>query len=227
MGKEVFCLQGQLDFTTESRRFPPDDLPLLTASIRLPRWDGTGGRRFDRYYAAYGRAFFSYCQNELLPRAMAALELARQNGGALPEWTVSLDTVVTLQREDLLSLYTDTVERGDGRRLVLRRADTWDLTSGTPLPLGAFFPADLLWKRRLLGAVAQQIRQQQELGVALYRPDWRRAIRTAFSGDHFYLTERQLCLFYQMYAIAPPVEGIPVFPIPYDPGRGPRLPEQM
>ena len=225
MDKEVFCLQGQLDFTTESRCFPPDDLPLLTASIRLPRWNGTGGRRFDRYYAAYGRAFFSYCQQELLPRVTAALALAQQNGGALPEWQITLDTTVTLERPDLISLYTDSVERGEGRRLVLRRGDTWDLSAGTPVPLSDFFPGDLLWRRRLLQAVAEQIQRQQELGIALYRPDWRRCLRTAFSADHFYLTEEHLCLFYQMYAIAPPVEGVPVFSIPYDARQGPRLPE--
>lgn len=219
-------MQGQLDLTTETRRFPPDDLPLLTAEARLPRWDGTGGRRFSRYYAACRQAFFSYCQNEVLPRARAALEQARQSGGPLPEWTVSLDTAVTLEREDLLSLYTDTVERCGGRPLVLRRADTWDLAAGTPLALSELFPADLLWKRRLLQAAAEQVRQQQEQGTALYRSDWRRRLRTAFSADHFYLTEQHLCLFYQMYAVAPAVEGIPVFSIPYDPHRGPRLPEQ-
>ena len=217
-------MQGQLDYTTNTRRFPPDDLPLLTASLRLPRWDGPGGSRFNRYYAAYGRAFFSYCQSELLPRAVSALELARGCGGPIPEWTVTLDTVVTLQREDLLSLYTDTVERSGGRPLILRRADTWDLARGSPLPLSDLFPGQSLWKGRLLRSVAQQIRQQQEQGTALYRPDWRRHLHTAFSGDRFYLTEDRLCLFCQMYAIAPPVEGIPVFSIPYDAEKGPRLP---
>jgi len=218
-------LQGQLDFTAETRRFPPDDLPLVTAEVRLPRWDGTDSRRFDRYYAACRRAFFSYCQNEVLPRARAALDLARQTGAPLPEWTISLDTVVTLERPDLLSLYTDTVERCGGRPLVLRRADTWDLTGGMPVALSELFPAGALWRHRLLQAAAEQIRQRQEQGLALYRSDWRRRLRTAFSADHFYLTEQHLCLFYQMYAVAPPVEGVVVFPIPYDPRRGPRLPE--
>lgn len=218
-------MQGQLDFTTESRCYPPDDLPLLTARLRLPRWDGTGGKRFDRFYAAYGRAFFSYCQTVLLPQARAALELARQNGGALPEWEIALDTVVTLQREKLISLYTDTVERCGGRRLVLRRSETWDLSDGSPVPLSRLFPGDARWRGKLLRAAAGQIRQQQEQGTALYHPDWQRRLRTAFSADRFYLTEHALCLFYQMYAIAPAMEGIPVFSLPWDGENGPRLPE--
>ena len=218
-------MQGQLDFTTESRTFPPDDLPLVSARLRLPRWDGTGGARFNRFYSAYGRAFFSYCQSILLPQARSALELARQNGGALPEWDISLDTVVTLQREGLLSLYTDTAERCDGRRLLLRRSETWDLSDGSLLPLSRLFPGENRWRRRLLRAAADQIRRQQELGVARYHPDWQRRLRTAFNADRFYLTEQGLCLFYQMFAIAPAVEGIPVFTLPWDAENGPKLPE--
>jgi hypothetical protein len=218
-------LQGQLAFTTESQAFPPDDLPLLTARLRLPRWDGSGGERFDRFYRAYRRAFFSYCRGVLLPQAQAALASARENGGALPEWEILLDTVITLQRDDLVSLYTDTVERCGGRRLVLRRSETWDLSDGSLVPLSRLFPGNARWRGKLLRAAADQIRQQQEQGTALYHPDWQRRLRTLFSADRFYLTEQSLCLFYQMYAIAPAVEGIPVFPLPWGGDDGPRLPE--
>lgn len=224
MGKEVFCLQGQLDFFTEERQFPPDDLPLLTARVRLPRWDGQDGRRFDLYYTAYARAFFSYCLHTLLPRATEALALSRQSGGAIPDWHITLDTNVTLHTDRLVSLYTDTVEQTDGRRLVVRRADTWDLAENTPLPPTQLFPGVSVPRRRLLGDVTDQILRRQEQGLAAYNLDWRRAIRAAFSADHLYLTPEHLCLFYQMYTIAPALEGIPVFRIPYDEKRGPRLP---
>ena len=216
-------MQGQLDFTTESCTFPQDDLPLLTARLRLPRWDGSGGTRFDRFYRSYGHAFFSYCQKVLLPRAQSALELARENGGALPEWDIQLDTVVTLQRESLLSLYTDTAERCGGRRLTLRRSETWDLSDGSLLSLSQLFSGGSSWRSRLLRNAADQIRQQQELGVARYHPDWQRRLRTAFSADHFYLTEQGLCLFYQLYSIAPAAEGIPVFTLPWNEESGPKL----
>lgn len=218
-------MQGQLVFTDECRSFPPDDLPLLTARLRLPRWEGEGGGAFDRYYAAYGRAFFSYCQADLLPQARQALALAQECGGPLPEWRIDLDTVVTWHENGFLSLCTDTVERSSGRRLVLRRSETWDLADGSLVPLSRFFPAGSRWRRALLAAVSAQIREQQRQGIALFHPDWQRRVRTAFSGDRFYLTEQGLCLFYQMYAIAPAAEGIPVFCLPWDDDRGPRLPK--
>ena len=217
-------MQGQLDFFTAERQFPPDDLPLLTAQLRLPRWNGQGGKRFDRYYAAYARAFFSYCRHTLLPRATQALALAQQSGGAIPDWHIALDTVVTLHTDRLLSHYTDTVEQTEGRRLVIRRADTWDLAENTPLAPTRLFPGVSVPRRRLLRAVTEQILRQQEQGTASYHPDWRRAIRAALSTDHLYLTQEHLCLFYQMYTIAPALEGIPVFRIPYDEKYGPHLP---
>ena len=216
-------MRGQLAFTEECRSYPPDDLPLLTARLRLPRWDGTGGRAFDRYYAAYGRAFFSYCRRDLLPRAAEALALARETGGALPEWRIELDTTVTWDKDGLLSLRTDTVERCPGRRL-LRRSETWALADASLVPLSRFFPERTRWRRTLLSAAAAQIRSQQQQGVALYLPDWQHRLRAAFSADRFYLTEKGLCLFYQMYSIAPAAEGIPVFCLPWDSEAGPRLP---
>lgn len=225
MCKEVFCLQGKLDFTTESRTYPPDDLPLLTAWLRLPRWDGTGGARFDRFYRAYAHAFFSYCQGVLLPQAQSALVSARQNGGALPEWVIRLDTTVTLLQGDLLSLYTDTAEQCGGRRLLLRRSETWTLSDGSLLSIDSLFPGGKSWRRQLLCAAADQIRQQQEQGISCYHPDWQHRLRASFKADRFYLTEQGLSFFYQMYAIAPAAEGIPVFTLLWDKDHGPRLPE--
>ncbi len=175
MSKGVFILQGELEFTTETRRYPPDGLPLLTAEIRLPTGSGNRCRAFERYYAAYRRAFFSYCEGDVFPRARAALEAARQTGGALPEWTVTLDTRVTLQREDLVSLCTDTVERTGGRPLVLRRAEAWDLTRCALLTPADLFPAEPHWKRRLLGAAAESfLLHAPAAGARRRRPRGRR-----------------------------------------------------
>lgn len=224
MGKEVFCLQGQLDFIIERRTFPPDDLPLLTAQLRLPHWAGTGGKRFNRFYHAYSCAFFTYCQSILLPQAQAMLKQAVQGEGTLPEWDIRLDTAVTLQQDGLVSLYTDTIERCGGRPLSLRRSETWDISDGSLLPLKQLFPGGIRWRQRLLQAAAEQIHYQQEQGIARYHPDWKRRLRAAFNPDHFYLTEQGLRLFYQMYAIAPAAERIPVFAFPWDTVQGPRLP---
>ena len=52
--------------------------------------------------------------------------------------------------------------------------------------------------------------------IRRYAEGWRRRLRRSLSPLNFYLTEEGLAFFYPMYAIAPAVEGIPVFTVPYD-----------
>jgi hypothetical protein len=201
--------------------FCEEEVPLLTAAAQLPHWDGRGGRPFNRYYRSYSRAFLHYCREELFPQVRQQYRQARESGGPLPRWQVTLDTAVTLETPRLLSLYTDSIERGGPQRAVLRRGDTWDLRWGCPMALPEFFPARSGWRRRLAEAAAAQIQQEEAQGISLYYPDWPRRLRRAFSPRNFYLTEEGLCFFYQMYAIAPAAEGIPTFCLPYDAGQGP------
>ena len=112
-----------------------------------------------------------------------------------------------------------------GRTVLLRRGDTWDLASGYPVALSAFFPRRSGWKRRLLDAAEAEIQQQEQAGAARYHEGIRRLLRRHFNPQNYYLTPEGLAIFYPMYAIAPAAEGIPVFTVPY--GRsGPALPSR-
>ena len=79
------------------------------------------------------------------------------------------------------------------------------------------------WKRRLLTLAAQEIQRQETAGYARYLDGWLRRLRQQFNPMRFYLTPEGLAFFYPMYAIAPAMEGIPVFTLPYGQG-GPALP---
>ena len=70
---------------------------------------------------------------------------------------------------------------------------------------------------------AQEIQRQETAGYARYLDGWRRRLRQQFNPIRFYLTPEGLAFFYPMYAIAPAMEGIPVFTLPYGQG-GPALP---
>ena len=198
-----------------------EDIPVLYTEAQLPHWTGKGGKHFNRYYLACERTFERYCTQELYPQAESACRQAVESAGALPQWHASLLPTITQETPDLLSLYIDTAETDGIHRTVLRRGDTWDLRRGLPAALSDFFPAHTPWRRRLLELAAQEIEAQETQGIALYHEDWRRKLHSAFHSHHFYLTEKGLCFFYQMYAIAPAVEGTPTFCLPYDPEQGP------
>jgi hypothetical protein len=208
-------------FTAE-RTWTVEDVPVLTASVSLPQPAMTAdrtARRIRWYYQTQYRAYLRYCEKWLLPQAKAEYRAALAASGPLPSFRAELGYHVTYQQNGLLSLYTQSREVTlPGRTLVTRRGDTWDLALGYPVPLSSFFLPRSPWRRQLLDLAAEDIRRQERAGMARYHEHWPQALRRTFNAQNYYLTGEGLTFFYPMYAIAPAVEGIPVFTLPY--GKG-------
>ena len=205
--------------------FCADDLPRLTAQAVLPCREGKKGGRFNRYYRACADSFHRTCQHELFPRAEAAYCRALEDAAPIPQWQAQLTTVITLQREHLISLRSDTRVTGMPQRYAACRGDTWDLRRGLLLSLPDCFPPHASWRRQLLELAAAQIENWETQGIARYHDSWRGTLHKAFHAHRFYLTEEGLCFFFPMSSIAPAAEGIPTFCLPYDTSSGPFIPD--
>lgn len=205
--------------------FCEDDLPLLTAHADLPQITGRGSHRFNRYYHACAATFERWCRHKIFPQAQQLYRQALDSAAPIPQWHATLQTVITLHKDNLLSLYTQTTLTGMHPRTILRHADTWDLRRGLPITAAECFPPRAPWRALLLREAAQQIRQQESQGIALYDPQWHKKLRRHFRPQQFYLTEEGLCFFFPLSAIAPAVEGIPTFCLPYSSETGPFLPQ--
>lgn len=203
--------------------FCEDGLPLLTANAQLPQVSGHS--RFNRYYAACATAFERWCRHEIFPQAQLLYQQALTNAAPLPQWHAALQTVITFQKDSLLSLYADITLTGTPQRTLLRRADTWDLRHSLPVTIADLFPPHTPWRSMLLREAAQQIGQQEAQGVALYDPQWRQKLRRYFHPQQFYLTSDGLCFFFPLCTIAPAAEGLPSFSLPYNRETGPFLPK--
>ena len=201
--------------------FCADEVPLLTAQALLPHWENRSSGRFNRYYRACCDSFQRLCRQELFPRAESAYYRARENASPIPQWQAQLSTTITLRRDHLISLHTDTQVVGMPRPYTARRGDTWDLQHQLPLPLSLFFPAGTNLRRRLCDAAAQEIARQEADGLARYYPGWERMLPRAFRPQRFFLSEEGLHFFFPLHAIAPAVEGCPTFFVPYDREKGP------
>ena len=201
------------------REWTVEGIPVLSARVSLPRPaeadHDKGLRRIGRYYRQFCRSYIRYCERFLYPQAAEAFRQAAAAGSALPQYTAQLSYRVTCNQSGLWSLYADSRERGLLPRPV-RRGDTWDLRTGAPVPLGDFFPGRTALRRTLPDFAEAEIRRQLESGSAAYREDWRRQLHKAFSAGNFYVTPEGLHFFYQMYALAPAVEGIPDFFLPWE-----------
>lgn len=206
-----------------------EGIPVLSARLSLPRPTAGAGRkvlhRLERYYRQFGASYLRYCQEFLYPQAAAAFAQAAAVGAPLPQFSAKVSHRVTWNENGLWSLYLDAVERG-GVPLTVRRGDTWDLSTGTPVPLVEFFPGRTSPRKLLPALATEEIQRQTEAGNAVYREDWRKLVRRAFSGGNYYLTPEGLCFFYQMYALAPAAEGVVVFSVPWE-GGGVCLPQRF
>ena len=212
---------------TTEREWTVEEIPVLTAAVSLPEPVPAAdriSRRIRRYYQLQCRSFLRYCEAYLLPLAAAEYRAALAASQPLPRFHAELTYQVTYNEGGLWSLYTQSREQGPGgQTALLRRGDTWDLASGYPVALSALFPRRSGWRRRLLEAVEAEAAQRMAAGVSQYHEGVRRRLRQYFNPQNFYLTGEGLAVFYPMYAIAPAMEGIPVFTIPYGRG-GPALP---
>ena len=212
---------------TTEREWTVEEIPVLTAAVSLPEPVPAAdriSRRIRRYYQLQCRSFLRYCEAYLLPLAAEEYRAALAASQPLPRLHAELSYQVTYNEGGLWSLYTQSREQGPGgQTALLRRGDTWDLASGYPVALPALFPRRSGWKRRLLEAVEAEAARRAAAGVSQSHEGLRRRLRQYFNPQNFYLTGEGLAVFYPMYAIAPAMEGIPVFTIPYGRG-GPALP---
>ena len=200
------------------REWTVDEIPALSAAVSLPEPVPAAdkvSRRIRRYYQLQCRSFLRYCESVLLPQAEAEVRAALAASRPLPKFHAELSYRITYNEGGLWSLYTQSRESGPGgTALLLRHGDTWDLASGYPVPLRAFFPKRSGWRRRLLEAAEAEALQRQAAGVSRYHEGVRRKLRRHFNPQNYYLTADGLAFFYPMYAIAPAAEGIPVFLAP-------------
>lgn len=207
---------------TAEREWTVDGIPVLRATVSLPRPGeeaGRAARRIRRFYQLQARSYLRYCENWLFPRAAAEYRHALEVSGPLPCCTAALTYRITCCQEGLWSLHTDSRECLGGRPEVLRRGDTWDLATGYPLPLTAFFPRREPVRRTLLALAEEEIARQEAAGIARYHDKWRQKLRRSFNRENFFLTPEGLAVFWQMYAIAPAAEGIPTFILPFGQGN--------
>ena len=227
MEKKEYCFGEDL---RQEKAWEEDGIPVLHATVTLPQLTATmrRARRFDRYYRHLCRAYFAYCEQMLLPWAKAQCKAALDTSAAWTHTLCEMSYRITLHEGDIVSLCIDARETNNPvPRLVLRRADTWDLSAMLPMPMGEFFPKHAAYRKRLVALAREAAQTQMAQGVAVYDEAYRILLRRAFSSRNYYLTDAGLCFFYPMYAVAPSAEGIVTFTAPYDAEHGPFAPSML
>lgn len=224
-------LSESAPFTLEEteRVWTAEEIPVLTATLSIPQWPkGTKNRailRLNRYYRQCAQSFLAYCNRFLYPQALADFQQACETGTPLNCGKARLNCCVTCTAENILSLYLDCTEwAGTAHAATLRRGDTWDLSSGSPVSARDCFPRGAQIRKRCLEAAREVCARQAAEGLCVYAPDLSLRLRRYLNLRNFYLSEEGFHFFYQMYAIAPAIEGVPTFFLPFSQEAGPHWP---
>ena len=176
---------------------PPDLAPPPGAPRRAERWC----RRLEA-------AWMKRWQGPLYRRACAALGEARAASRPFQPWQAALAGTWT-EGEGILCLRWEAAETVNGRRCALWGSALWSLPRGAPVAA-----AELLgrgWKRWARAQVSAQIQTRLDSGQSLFYPDWRRRLGRQIREEHLFWTGEGWALFCPTCALAPALEGTPVF----------------
>ena len=195
-----------------SRSFLREGRNVLSLEAGLP--EVSGAAPMNAYYRRLFRRLADYCEGELLP------ELPEDQ----PPLLLKLDYRVTLLTPELLSLSLE-LHRRDGRPMPAARfAAVWSRSSGVPLPLRAFFPQPLGFRRQLREWLRGEALGRLRSGYCLYDPEQAERAGKLFFPRNFYAAEKGLVLFFPPLTLGSAAEGIPEFCLPWD-EAGPRIPQ--
>mgnify|MGYP000847677751 FL=1 len=202
---------------------------LCSVLIKQPVFEGDvrsfALRRINQYYERFSRKLLRYINTKLRKAAEEQYKYSEENMYPFNPFELRSDFTITYNKNNILSLYTEVYEfRGGAHGSTLRFADIWIVSYGSPVSPAVFFPEGTNYKKLLLDEAIQMATQRMTEGTAMYFSEYEVLMRKNFSTANIYLTESGMALFYQQYAIAPYVEGIPVFIIPYNEETGPSLP---
>ena len=116
----------------EEKTWQWEGITVLTARLTLPQTKGESRRekRFDRYYRALAEAYFSRCEQKLLPNAAETCREAMARSAPWRMTAVTLSYCVTAQTEDAMIL---DFEVRDGEDVLRRWEEGWERNAFLPL----------------------------------------------------------------------------------------------
>lgn len=189
---------------------------VLSCRLTYPKLNGRGRgvRAINRYYQRVAEEWRRRWNRELYLRACLDLVDRMADGGRFQPWQAQVETCVTLDRGDLLSLWQEGREQaGHQPAFVVRRGDSWSLRTGAPVTLSSLFSGKRGWRKQVLSQITQQTEQRLKQGESLLFQTCTLSAKTQFDPARFWLEEDGLRIFYPPEVLGSRVEGTVVFPV--------------
>ena len=155
-----------------------------------------------------------YAEKNLFSIAKQDYEYNTQNGYPIFVYELILETTITYNDKNILSLYQkEYTYTGGAHGTTIMTAQNWNILLGKEFLLNDFYKNDSSFLLYILQEINHQIQIQKENNETAYFENSCQLVLYNFRFNQFYLTEKSIAIFFQSYDIAPYSTGIPVFHI--------------
>lgn len=189
-----------------------DNTVILTYKIEYPEivfsFYELGRNVFNRYNRSLAINLEKYVRGELYKSAKETYDYNKEHGYPIMVYEFLNVFEITYNKDFIVSLYMDKYEfAGGAHGNTIRSSQNWDLRIGRQLPLSYFYPNNPNYVADILKNIVKQISENPEN----YFDDYCKLVLDTFNIESFYITEKDVAIYFQQYDIAPYSTGIPTF----------------
>lgn len=192
---------------------------MVDVKINYPYLDMSYSRnsaQFNMHYRQRARKNYRYASTKFYQSAVKQYRMSQAQNFPFHNFEFLEVFESTYCKMPLISLFFDIYEfTGGAHGNTVRSGNTWDIRRGRLLPLEYLFVDDYYYVPIMLDYIETEATRRQITGTAHYFDNLKENIKKYFDPKNYYLDENGIAIFYPLYTIAPYVEGIQVFVVPY------------
>lgn len=149
-------------------------------------------------------------ETELYKEAIETYKYNKENGYPVMVYEVYRTFSITLNQNNIVSLYIDEYTfTGGAHGSTIRTSQNWNLFLGSMFPLESMFPNDPYFTINILKQINKEISKEPDI----YFDNACVLVLDTFNPESFYLTPNGIIIYFQQYDIAPYSSGIRNFKI--------------
>lgn len=167
---------------------------------------------FNNYNKRLAIELQNQTEGELYEQAVQTYKYNKENGYPIMVYEVYRTYEVTLNTQNVVSLYIDEYTfAGGAHGNTIRTSQTWNLYQNCMIPLESCFPNNPYFMVDILKEINIQIANEKDI----YFEDACGLVLETFNPSSFYLVPEGIVIYFQQYDIAPYSSGIRTFLIKY------------
>lgn len=189
-----------------------EGVTVLTYKINYPSIEtkvhSIGIVNFNMYNKKLALDLQNKSENELYKQAVELYKYNKKNGYPQRTYEVVRTYEVTLNSNNVISLYADEyIYSGGAHGETLRTSQNWNMVNGSMIKLENLYRNNPYFLLDIL----KEINRQIAANPRVYFEDSCQLVISTFNPNSFYITKDSVYIYYQHYDIAPYSTGIPTF----------------